>query len=565
MKFTIVILSVLFQVLLLQAEDKIDDWDFNQTKEYSSKQSRTLLSKGIKGVMMSAPMMKRSVGLSAGGAKDANNFYENLKRGYLPKIESITYEGVFYEHRFLLPKQECKELFCPKLEGSVRKNFFNDKRDYFLSIGLDSNIDVADFKRKRLNLIVVLDISGSMSSPFSSYYYDGEKKESDDRSKMEIATHSIASLLDHLKDGDSFGVVLFDNSAYLAKPLRRVADTDIKAIKKHIVELKAQGGTNWSAGYKRALEEFDKVKDNSEIENRIIFITDAMPNRGELGKDRLFGMIRDASKRGIFTTTIGVGVDFNNDLVEYISKTRGANYLSIHNAKEFKKRLDDEFDYLVTPLVYDLKLELAGDNFKVKKVYGTATDQNSKSIIDVNTLFASSSDDEGVKGGVILAKLKKLNDDKIVRLKLSFKDRDLKLHTLYKEYRFDKGLYYDSNSIQKAILLSDYVTLMRNFLVDARRSCNDKIALPSFSILKDRAFCHPIIPQEFKTWERRSCKLKVSEGYKKLFHLFYREFKRQKEFLRDDSLARELNGIKLILDQKNEQKVDQKVDDWQMR
>jgi hypothetical protein len=30
----------------------------------------------------------------------------------------------------------------------------------------------ADFKRKKLNLVILLDVSGSMSSPFNEYYYD---------------------------------------------------------------------------------------------------------------------------------------------------------------------------------------------------------------------------------------------------------------------------------------------------------------------------------------------------------------------------------------------------------
>lgn len=31
----------------------------------------------------------------------------------------------------------------------------------------------ADFERKQLNLVVVVDVSGSMDSPFDAYYYDG--------------------------------------------------------------------------------------------------------------------------------------------------------------------------------------------------------------------------------------------------------------------------------------------------------------------------------------------------------------------------------------------------------
>jgi Ca-activated chloride channel family protein len=43
-----------------------------------------------------------------------------------------------------------------------------------------------------------------------------------------------------------------------------------------------------------------------------------------------------------------VGLDFNTQLVEAISKVRGANYFSVHTPGEFRRRLIDEFDYAVT-------------------------------------------------------------------------------------------------------------------------------------------------------------------------------------------------------------------------
>jgi Ca-activated chloride channel family protein len=112
--------------------------------------------------------------------------------------------------------------------------------------------------------VVVLDISGSMGSNFNSYYYDknGNKIDIDEQSrktKMEIATESIVAMLSHLKDEDRVGIVLFDNRAYLAKPLRKVMLSDKKAIRDHILALKERGGTNWSAGYQEALKLFDKI------------------------------------------------------------------------------------------------------------------------------------------------------------------------------------------------------------------------------------------------------------------------------------------------------------------
>ena len=563
MKSILLLILSISLFAMSQNGKKIDDWDYNSTVK--TRGSAMIKSLGMP-QPVAAPMfeMKRSLGFSVGGAKDANNFYENLKNGYLPKIDSITYEGVFYDHRFEMPKRECKELFCPNFETAVRKNIFSDKKEYFLSVGLDSNLDASSFKRKKLNLVVVLDISGSMSSPFDRYYYDKKQgSEDEQKTKMQIANESIVSMIDHLKGYDSFGVVLFDNDSYLAKPLNPVASVDMEAIKKHILDIKPRGGTNWSAGYKKGVELFENITKKPDVENRIIFITDAMPNSGELRKDGLFGMIKDAAKKGIHTTVIGVGVDFNNNLVEYITKTKGANYLSIHSSKEFKKRLDDEFDYLVTPLVYDLKLELVSGGFKIEKTYGTATNQSSpNTLIEVNTLFPSSSDEKGVKGGVILALLKKTENSEI-KLKVSYKDTEGNYHENIKSVKFKNGYYYDGSAVQKAIILSDYVNIIKNWLVDARKSCNDKIHMPDFEILRKRCIYPPVFPKNYKTWERKSCPLEVSEGYKKLFFIFLKEFQKQKYLLRNPSLKKEEDALKLLLQVKD--KHNGQKDDWRLK
>ena len=41
-----------------------------------------------------------TLGLAAGGAKDANKFRANIANNYLPIASDITYEGVFYDYYF---------------------------------------------------------------------------------------------------------------------------------------------------------------------------------------------------------------------------------------------------------------------------------------------------------------------------------------------------------------------------------------------------------------------------------------------------------------------------------
>ena len=45
-------------------------------------------------------MSGSAIGLSAGGAKDINNFRENIKCGFIPQKTDITMEGIFYDYYF---------------------------------------------------------------------------------------------------------------------------------------------------------------------------------------------------------------------------------------------------------------------------------------------------------------------------------------------------------------------------------------------------------------------------------------------------------------------------------
>ncbi|MDD2755163.1 MAG: hypothetical protein PHS80_06490, partial [Methanothrix sp.] len=172
-----------------------------------------------------------SIGFSAGGAKDISNFRENILQDYLPLPSDVTYEGLFYDYYFDTGKAlECKKLFCPSYSYAVSKDPLSQQPQYYLSVGLNSGM--TDFQRKKLNLVVVLDFSGSMGSPFDEYYYDrfGNRVEQKDdeagnsKTKMQIADESVVALLNHLKPEDRFGMVLFSDDAFLVDPLTSVAD-----------------------------------------------------------------------------------------------------------------------------------------------------------------------------------------------------------------------------------------------------------------------------------------------------------------------------------------------------
>lgn len=114
----------------------------------------------------------------SGGAKDVNSFRENIQKNFLPTITNMSYEGVFYDYFFDTAAQEeqekteSKNLFCPSYSMATVKDSEDETCEFYMTVGLNSNLDEATFQRNPMNLLVCIDTSGSMSSPFNRYHYD---------------------------------------------------------------------------------------------------------------------------------------------------------------------------------------------------------------------------------------------------------------------------------------------------------------------------------------------------------------------------------------------------------
>ena len=508
--------------------------------------------------------MSYDIGLSTGGAKDINNFRENIKNGYFPISTDITYNGLFYDYYFDTGrKTKSEHLFSPSYSCAISKDPISYRNEYYMTVGLNSNIKESDFKRKKLNLVVVIDISGSMSSIFSSYYYDRFsndsknifKSDDDKKSKMEIANESVNILIDQLKADDRFGIVLFNQEAKIVKQIELVSETDINSTKKLISRIKADGGTNLEAGYSEAIKLLENYKNSnkSEYENRIILITDAMPNYGTTSTKGLLSYIKDNADKGIYTTFIGVGVDFNTKLIEEISNVIGANYYSVHNSKEFKERMGEQFEYMVTPLVFDLSLNLKSDDYNIEMVYGSdSSNRQKENLMKVNTLFPSKTSEKGeVKGGVVLVKLNEKTGKKNgkVELEVSYKDRNWKEYKNSQTINFDKNKteeFYDNLGIRKAIVLTRYANILKNWILYERTE-DKRFMIGSNKGIVDFFYTEDEITNILGEHERMSVKLKVSKDYKEILGNIKEYILKENKEIKDDVLKKEIEILDMLI------------------
>lgn len=500
------------------------------------------------------------IGLAVGGAKDVGNFRENVRNKYLPLPTDITYEGLFYEYYFDTGIQkETRKLYAPSYSYAVTRDPLSQKTEYYLSVGLNSGIREEDFSRKKLNLVLVMDTSGSMQELYNQYYYDRYGNYQDAYAgegitrltKIDTAKDAVVSILNQLGDSDRFAVVLFNSNASLAKSMGPVKSANMRSIKDKILDLNAGGSTNMSGGMYMATEQFRDLAevDSYEYENRIILLTDAQPNTGDLSSSGMMGTMRRNADSRIYTTFIGIGVDFNSTLIEEITKVKGANYYSVHSPREFRERVEDEFDYMVTPLVFNLRLNFESRGWRIEKVFGSPeADEASGRLMYINTLFPSKRVGGETKGGLVLLKLRKISaesEDKVY-LRVTYEDRNGRSDSSEEVIRLEGGSpeYFDNSGIRKGVLLSRYASLLKYWMIDERQHI--QYSRPwNPCISEDDGI---VIPPEsdFSQWERQSLPLTVSEPYRRVFQDFSRYFEREMDIINDYTLDQEIEILNIL-------------------
>jgi Ca-activated chloride channel family protein len=282
------------------------------------------------------------------------------------------------------------------------------------------------------------------------------------------ATKEIFELLD---EDESIGIIAFDDRVEIVeiiKPKKKINEDDLFD---HLETIQARGGTNMEIGMEKAIQML--LSDRNTTRNKkIILITDACPNIG-LGKGGLKEMAEQAfldSNKTIGISYIGVGLSFNAEVSEELSRVRGTTISSVNTSRELKKTLVEDFNYLITPIAFDVDFQLKANGYEIENVYGGDDDEKkSNKLLHFRTLTGSAINEKGVKGCAILIKLKdiaKSNEeiDSFLKIEIDYlpSNSDENVHKV-----FEIGFGNDQNSaIQKAISLALFFDIMKEVLPD---------------------------------------------------------------------------------------------------
>ena len=420
------------------------------------------------------------------GSQNSDLFRQQIIHNRLPTESSINVEGLLNEYYFGT-SEKTDELIRARGLSSQVSNIYTKKVERYLSISLHSCHDGKN-QRDPLNLVIVLDVSGSMQEHFhpeSTAAAENQSSTPPGESKIEVAKQILAEFVDSM-DGERerLGIVLFNDQATLLQPVRLVKSIERDGLNERIANIHAGGSTNMESGMTMAISMLtDLLAEETESRtnnHRIVFLTDALPNVGG-SESCLLDLARRAAERSaIFITYIGVGLNFNSDLVYQLTRVRASNYFSVHSRDSFRRIFLTDFNYIVTPLAFNIQVFLQSTKYEIEQVFGVPEPENPpsqpSSVFIIDTYSASALDSANrIKGSMFLVKLReKLSaDDQSsedqVKVTIKYeRASDYKQQTLPSFTLSIDGLNAEK-SIRKAILLVQYALLIREIVRDVHQ------------------------------------------------------------------------------------------------
>ena len=275
---------------------------------------------------------------------------------------------------------------------------------------------------------------------------------------------------------------------------------------------------------------------------RVIYVTDAMPNLGDTGSQSLENRLREQASAGVETTFVGVGVEFNTDLTESVSTVRGANYYSVDSPQAFDERLAEGSEYMVAPLAYDLTLEVETEGYEIERVYGSRqAGASTGQLMHVTTLFPSRSTSNGSEGSVVLVELDRTDGvaGGTVEVTASYETPGGVERSSTRNVAFDRheAPYFETTSVRQAVVLTEYATLLRNWMSHERSGA---VGVDATAGIEYR---------EPRQWEQRSVGLQVSHPYDDRIDAFVPYFRRHAEALETNQFEADLAVLERLGDE----------------
>jgi Ca-activated chloride channel family protein len=207
-----------------------------------------------------------------------------------------------------------------------------------LKIGLEADGIPERAGRLPLNLVLVLDKSGSMGGR-----------------KIEDAKEAAIEVVRRLDKNDIFSRVVFETNPRVIIPARYL--TDRNSVIETIRGIRAGGSTALYGGLNLGAAEARK-NINNLFTPRIILLSDGLANVGPRTTAELARLGAELGREGMTVTTVGLGLDYNEDLMTALAESSDANAYFARHSRELPRIFAEEIGDATTLAARNLKVRI---------------------------------------------------------------------------------------------------------------------------------------------------------------------------------------------------------------
>lgn len=194
-----------------------------------------------------------------------------------------------------------------------------------LTMTADDVLDLDNGDDRNVDMVVVLDRSGSMGG-----------------AKIVNARYAVLDLVSRLSAKDRFALVTYSDGVRRDSNLVKVTSENRRRLQAMIRKIATGGSTNLGAGLQEGINVLLAAQNNGNS-GKIILISDGLANRGITSLASLGTMASVAVEKEFAISTVGVGIDFNEQLMTYVADRGTGNYYYLENPQSFARVFQKEF------------------------------------------------------------------------------------------------------------------------------------------------------------------------------------------------------------------------------
>ncbi|MFK7784538.1 MAG: von Willebrand factor type A domain-containing protein [Crocinitomicaceae bacterium] len=196
-----------------------------------------------------------------------------------------------------------------------------------------------DQPRKYHNIVLLVDVSGSMSST----------------NKLPLVIESFKDFVKGLEQGDRISIVTYSGQVGIA--LKPTTCDQKERIYTALSNLVAAGSTNGAGGIQTAYQLAEQYYD-PQFNNRILLATDGDFNVGINSTTELEEYISQKRGKGIYLTALGYGMgNYRDDILETLADRGDGNHFYINDLKTASQVLSGDIGNLIN-IARDVKLNV---------------------------------------------------------------------------------------------------------------------------------------------------------------------------------------------------------------